>query len=36
LTIGRVTVQQQLKDGDVIEMAGVSMTFHVDPPNPDS
>ena len=29
----RVTVQQQLKDGDVIEVAGVSMTFYVVPPN---
>jgi pSer/pThr/pTyr-binding forkhead associated (FHA) protein len=27
-----VTVQQQLKDGDVIEVAGVSMTFSVVPP----
>ncbi len=27
-----VTVQQQLKDGDVIEVAGVSMTFYVTPP----
>jgi pSer/pThr/pTyr-binding forkhead associated (FHA) protein len=27
-----VTVQQQLKDGDVIEVAGVSMTFYVVPP----
>jgi hypothetical protein len=30
----RVTVQQQMKDGDVIEVAGVSMAFYVVPPNP--
>ena len=28
-----VTVQQQLKDGDVIEVAGVSLTFYVVQPN---
>ena len=28
-----VTVQQQLKDGDVIEVAGVSLTFYVAQPN---
>ena len=28
-----VTVQQRLKDGDVIEVAGVSLTFYVVQPN---